>query len=126
MRNFLKIAENIDVIPILHAINRQPELWNENKLRTTHPDTPHSQVEDIWLRFNDLTPYLESQDYSNIIDEHESIFYPAWHKIPQAHALVHDLMRKVEGIRLGRVLITRLAPGKNITPHVDSGAHAAY
>ena len=30
------------------------------------------------------------------------------------------------GVRLGRVIITRLPPGKTITPHVDSGSHAEY
>lgn len=126
MRNFLKIAEGIDTIPLLHAIQRQPELWNQHTLRTTHADTPHSQIEDIWLRFNDLNPYLEGGGATTILDEHESICYPAWKSLPQAHRLIFDLMRRVEGIRLGRVLITRLAPGKCITPHVDGGSHAEY
>lgn len=113
-------------MPLLHAVQRQPELWNENTLRTTHEGTPHTQVDDIWLRFNDLNPYLEKKDPTKILDEHESIFYAAWFKLPQVHHIVFDLMRRVEGIRLGRVLITRLAPGKAITPHIDGGSHAAY
>lgn len=126
MRNFLKIAEGIDFMPILHAVQRHPELWNEEKLRTTHPGTPHSEVDDILLRFNDLEPYRKNADAASILDEHESIFYPAWHKLPQVRPIIFDLMRRVEGIRLGRVLITRLAPGKAITPHVDGGSHAEY
>ena len=55
MRYFQKLAEGIDVIPILAALSRQPELWDQETLRTTHPETPHSQVSDIWIRFNDLT-----------------------------------------------------------------------
>ncbi|MCH7852629.1 MAG: aspartyl/asparaginyl beta-hydroxylase domain-containing protein [Candidatus Marinimicrobia bacterium] len=35
-------------------------------------------------------------------------------------------MRGVQGSRLGRVLITRLAPGKSIAPHADGGAPAEY
>lgn len=133
MRNFLKIAEGVDVIPLAQAIMRQPELWNANTLRTTHPATPHSQVEDIWLRFNDLTLHEKKvqetgdlNEYAGVIDEHESICYPAWFKIPAAQLIIFDLMRRVNGIRLGRVLVTRLAPGKKIAPHVDSGSHAEY
>jgi hypothetical protein len=122
MRNFLKLAEGLDVMPLIHAIQRQPELWNQNELRRTHLGSAHAQVDDIWLRFNEV----KQDKVEAVIDEHESVFYPAWFKLPQAHIMIFDLMRRVEGIRLGRVLITRLAPGKTITPHVDGGTHAEY
>jgi aspartyl/asparaginyl beta-hydroxylase (cupin superfamily) len=35
-------------------------------------------------------------------------------------------MRLTDGMRLGRVLISRLAPGKEIPEHVDQGAPATY
>jgi hypothetical protein len=126
MRNFLKIAEGIDVMPLLHAVQRQPELWNNNRLRQTFDNSPHSQVDDIWLRFNDTTEFEKTGVPAVIMDEHESICYPAWFKLPQVQQLVFDLMRRVEGVRLGRVLITRLAPGKCVAPHIDSGSHAEY
>jgi len=128
MRNFLKLAHNINIVPLLHAVQRQPELWNQNRLRTTHEQSPHTQVDDIWLRFNDLKPYegKELSEYAPVMDEHESICYPAWFKLPEAQGIIFDLMRLVQGTRLGRVLITRLAPGKRIAPHVDGGTHAAY
>jgi quercetin dioxygenase-like cupin family protein len=40
--------------------------------------------------------------------------------------MIFDLMRTVEGIQLGRVIITKLSPGKEITPHVDQGAPAEW
>ena len=123
MRNFLKLAEGINIEPLLHSIQLHPELWNENTLRTTHHLTPHESVDDIWLRFNDLNIDTTAQQ---ILDQHESICYPAWFKLPEVYPIIFDLMRLVSGIRLGRVLITRLPPGKSITPHVDSGDHAAY
>jgi hypothetical protein len=125
MRNFLKIAQNIDIIPLLHAVQRQPNLWNVNTLRTAHPGSPHSEIDDIWLCFNDLDTYLESGDTATI-DEYDSIFYPAWNDLPQVRSIVFDLMRRVEGIRLGRVLITRLPAGKKIGTHTDSGPCATY
>jgi Aspartyl/Asparaginyl beta-hydroxylase len=126
MRYFQKLAEGIDVVPILAALSRQPELWNQETLRTTHPETPHSQVSDIWIRFNDLTEWKKTGDPSSIIDQHESKWYPAAAKLPQLRPILFGVMQRVEGERLGRVIITRLPPGGHITPHEDSGDHAAY
>lgn len=125
MRHFHKLADGIDVIPLINAIQRHPELWNQNTLRTTHPGTPHTEVDDIWIRFNDLEKWKATSDAASILDEHESIWYPASHLLP-IRPYIFDLMRRVEGERLGRVLITRMAPGKRIAPHVDGGEHAAY
>lgn len=121
MRNFQLLMQGVDVSPLLNAVMRQPALWNQNTLRTKHELTPHKAVDDIWLRFNELPDAVET-----VIDEHESVDYPAMRWLPQARPLVFGLMSRVEGERLGRVLITRLAPGSKIDAHVDGGSHAAY
>lgn len=128
MRNFQRLVQGLDVSALVHELARQGTLWNENTLRTTHPESPHTQVDDIWLRFDDLEPYKASggEDVKKVIDGHESIFWPSWYKLPAAQKIVHDLMYAVKGVRLGRVLITRMAPGAVIAPHVDGGEHAAY
>ena len=134
MRNFQKVGQSIDTVPLINALLRQPELWNTERLRTTHQGTPHTEVDDILLRFNDLEPYKKaaaegkpiSEYASSILDEHESICFPAWYKLPEAHQIIFNLMSYFHAIRLGRVLITRLPPGKKIAPHVDGGTHAAY
>lgn len=113
-------------MPLLSALARSPELWNQNLLRTTHQSSPHTQVDDIWLRFNDLKTYEETADPAHVMDQHESINYPAFYALPQARALIFALMARVEGERLGRCIITKLKPGAVIDPHVDSGDHAAY
>jgi len=120
MRYFDLISEGIDVAPLRHAVVRQPELWNVHRLRTTHPGTAHGEADDIWLRFAPLDS-LEA-----IVDGLESIDYPAFASLPQARPIIFDLLRRVEGIRLGRVLITRLRPGGRIQPHEDAGGYAAY
>ena len=120
MRYFDLIAQGVDVMPLRHAVARQPGLWNVDDLWTTHPGTAHGEVDDIWLRFDPL----ESPD--TVIDGHESVDYPAFAAFPQARPIVFDLMRRVEGVRLGRLLITRLRPGGRIHPHEDAGGHAAY
>jgi quercetin dioxygenase-like cupin family protein len=121
MRHFLKIAEGIDVIPALNALAVNPHLWNAHDLRTTHERSPHKQVDDIWLWFNRLP-----ENEAEIVDDLEAVPYPAWQQLPQFRGIVLDIMRRVEGTRLGRALITRLAPGGVIPAHIDEGAPATY
>jgi hypothetical protein len=61
-----------------------------------------------------------------VIDDCEVVPYRAWHEIPTLRPLIFELQRRVEGIRSGRVIISRLAPGKSIPEHVDQGAPATY
>lgn len=114
MKHFYKLAEGANVHPLLHSLQLQPELWNANTLRTTFPNSPHSEADDILVFFNSL----ESKD---IMNDKATIPYPAWQKLPQARALVFDLMRMAEATQLGRVIITRLKPGASIKPHKDEG-----
>lgn len=126
MKNFLRIADSVDVMPLVLALSQHSDLWNQNLLRTTHEASPHTQVDDIWLRFNDLAEYEKTADAAHVMDQHESINYPAMKALPQARAMIFALMARVEGERLGRCLITKLRPGRSIAPHVDSGDHASY
>lgn len=121
MRHFYKLCEGIDIVPILHALHTQPQLWNANALRREYPGTPHAECDDIWLRFQP-----EGLTVHEVVDAHESVNYPALAALPMVRPIIFGLMRQVEGERLGRVLITRLAPGKRIHPHVDGGEHARY
>lgn len=121
MRNFLQIAAGVDIGQLLHQIACQPDLWNQNGLRREYPDSPHAVVDDIWLRFQDLDIPADK-----VPDEHESVFYPAWDKLPAAQDIVFALMARVRGVRLGRVIITRLAMGRAIAAHCDGGGHASY
>lgn len=122
MRNFAKVTEGADVVPLLLAVARQPQLWNQNTLRTKHPGTAHAEVDDILLRFN----VIPDDDASPVVDDTECINYPALALLPQARPLIFGLMARVEGERLGRCMITRLKPGGRIYPHEDMGAPAAY
>lgn len=120
MMHFQRLGE-ADVGALYNAVLRQPDLWNTQTARATYPGTPHAQVDDIWLRFAAL-----NTDMAGVLDEHESVNYPAWYALPQARPIIFGLMARVEGERLGRCLITRLAAGRVIAPHVDGGSHAAY
>lgn len=126
MKYFHQLAAGINFAPLMNAIHRQPELWDQFPIRTKHPGTAHAQVSDILMRFNDLSEYERTGDATTITDDKECIAYPAWDKLPQVRPIIFDLMRTVEATRLGRVIITKLPPGKTITPHVDQGAPVSY
>lgn len=121
MKNFQKIADGVDVMPLVHALTHKPHLWNQNELRKHYPNSPHAQADDVWIRFNKIP-----QDVSEVVNDKDCINYPAFYELPQAKPLILDLMRRVEGEQLGRVMITRLRPGTQILPHEDGGAPAEF
>lgn len=121
MRNFLRVADGIDVVPLMVSLQTRTHLWNRDTLRTQHPGTAHSQVDDIWLRFNEI-----DDDALSVVDDLLCVNYPAIQELPQARALIFSLMARVEGEQLGRCIITRLPPGGVIDPHCDQGAPATF
>jgi len=121
VRNFLKIADGVDVVPALNALALHPDLWNENPLRTQHPGTAHAQVDDIWCLFNAIP-----DDPAAVVDDVRVEPYRAWSILHPVRQMALDLMHRVGGVALGRVMVTRLAPGKCILPHADQGAPATY
>ena len=122
MKNFLLIDPGLDVTPARAQLAMRSHLWNQNTLRTKHPGTAHSQVDDIWLRFNQVS----EGDEFKVIDDMEAINYPAWWELTECRNLCFWLMARMHGERLGRAMVTRLKPGAVITPHVDMGAPATY
>lgn len=103
-------------MPVMHALFRHPELWNQNTFRTTFHNTPHHDIDDIWLRFSD--PKV-CKTTGNVIGDSYPIWYPAAHQLIEVRPIIMDLMRRVDAYELGRVLITRLKPGGRILPHTD-------
>lgn len=125
MRNFQRIASGVDVMPLLHALQRNEDLWNANKFRTTFKNTPHGDVDDIWLRYSEPEAVLNPDDIRPIIAGHEVTWYEAAHDLP-FKPIVCDLMRRVEAYSLERLLITRLKPGGRILPHADNAGEYVH
>ena len=105
------------MLPVLAALAAKPDLWNENDLRTAFPGSPHAAVDDIWCLFDD-----PDSDVVNSLQTHP---YRAWRELP-IRDIILNLMRRVNGTQLGRVIITRLAPGQTIPEHIDQGAPAEF
>lgn len=116
MRYFFKLADNVPVLPLMEQVARRPELWNADKTRTTFEGTPHAQVDDILLRFGRPDG-----------DDLEAADLEPMRSLKGAKTLALSVMQTVGGSRLGRVVITKLDPGKKILPHADTkGAYSAY
>ncbi len=126
MRNFTLVSKGEDVTALLDQLEESPELWDENPLRRVAPDTPHSRMSDIWVRYNDIAPFQASGDFSKFNDAHIPIWYPAWKKLPALRSIIFDLMAMVDGEMLCGVLITRIPPGMGIDRHVDDSWHVQY
>lgn len=110
-----KIGE-LNVAPLLWALQANPHLWDQNRMRTESEDSPHHGVSDIWVRYA-LDATIEGP--------HESVWYPAADVLP-VREVIYPLMSYVKGERLGGVLITKIPPGQSVKPHHDDGWHARY
>jgi hypothetical protein len=124
MPHFTRLAEGIDVGPLLCQLNAHPELWDQHTVRKVAPGTPHSQMTDIWVRWRRLEELNEPKDFA---EPHFPVWYPSWHLLPAIQPLVYALMAQVRCVHLGGILITRIPPGARIDPHHDRGGwHAEY
>lgn len=124
MKHFRRIAEGIDVAPILAELETASDLWNQHAERTADPASPHAQVDDVWLRF---FPYETLTSPEAFRAEGRCVFYPAWHRLPSLHKITFDLMHAVRAVELGGLLITRIPAGGRVLPHDDRGSwHASH
>lgn len=108
-------------VSALAARLQDDSLYGEYQARQYAPGSPHSEMKDIWVRYNapdKIGPHFN--------DEHESVWYPTAFKIPELFKVVFDVMAASCGERLGGVLITKIPPGGKIERHTDSGWHAGH
>lgn len=132
MQNFLQLATGVSVTPLLLAIARLHKshgVWKEDTYLRDYPQGPFTEIESIILRFPPRT-VCETEEalraHEANFDQHENVDQPVFKALPEARPLVFNLMAAVEGERLGRVIINKIAPGGRIFPHADTPAHAEY
>ena len=124
MRQFLCVATGVNTAPTAAELHRQPGLWNDYSIRKTFPGTPHADMDDIWVR---ARARHELTDVAAHKGAFVSEFWPAWHALPSLRPVVFAMMAQAQAVHLGAVLITRLPPGGQILPHVDTDSwHAQY
>lgn len=122
MKNFQALYV-MDPIPLLHQIQRQPQLWKADTYLRDYPQGPFGDTDTIFLRFPpaSVTELERSQK-----DQHECVWMDSMISLPAARRMIMDLMAKVDGERLGRCMINRLQVGGRVYPHADTPVHANY
>lgn len=118
MRHFQKLATGVVVNPLLLQLLRHGELWDQEHI-ASHWKKRHPEIEvsEILVRYpiGDETDAIQCE------------WKAASASIPAARDLALSIMTHVRGEQLGRVVLTRLAPGKVIYPHADTvGAYSAF
>jgi len=123
---YRKLDLTVDAKPLKQALKRKEYLFGEYPYRGQGENSPHQQMKDIWVRYRDVQPHIESNDFTTFADEHESVWYPSYYELPESKEIISSIMTAVDGEVLGGVLITKLPAGGKIAPHTDSGWHAQY
>lgn len=133
MKHFHFLAHGLDVNPLMLAIRRQPGLWKEDTFLRHYPQGPFGQTETIMIRFPEKVEGLTEEQIEAYkanqlagYDQYEAVNYPAMAALPEVRKLVFDLMARVQGERLGRVMINKVTPGGRIFPHADTPEQTRY
>lgn len=127
---FHRIGNSFDVKPILKDLEQQPLMWGKSP-RVTFPGSPHVDVEDIILRGPVGYEYKSLQELHSEMSCED---YPAGEVLTKTLVMARNLAwllsseeeRNHGGLILGRVILTKLAPGKTIHPHRDEGPVPAF
>lgn len=131
MKYFLKIAENINILPVLMKLQQNPQFWHEDTYLRTFPQGPFGEMDSIICRFPPRAVAATQEEADALMatpgyDQHECEDLPVYGKLPEVRQLVMNLFQFVGGTRLGRVIINRVKPGGRIYKHADRLAHANY
>ena len=107
---FKRIAQGLDVDPLLELIDAKPELWKEITARQKFTKSPHKDTECIYVRGAlKMTPYYVLWDTG-------SYDYPCMEYLkPALVPLMRPLLEKLEVEEMGRVLIVNLKPCGHVT-----------
>lgn len=126
VKTHLCVTKSLDVFQLQRELLENLDEFDKYDYRRTFPNSPHAQMNDIWVRYNDIKPFEEKGSLVGFEAEHDSIWYPVIDKLPSLKKVVFDLMHIVDGERLGGILITKLPAGGHIARHTDAGWHAQY
>lgn len=131
MKYFLKIADNINILPVLMKLQQNPQFWHEDTYLRTFPQGPFGEIDSIICRFPPRAVAATQEEADALMatpgyDQHECEDLPIYGKLPEVRQLVMNLFQFVGGTRLGRVIINRVKPGGRIYKHADTLAHANY
>lgn len=121
MDNLKRIAYNLDVSPLLVALDERPELWKQITVRQTVEGTSHSDTETIFARG---PSEFTMQEYMGTVDAHD---YEATHTLKDTLLpLMNSVLHQLKCVELGYILIVNLKAGGFVSAHNDEGTYAEY
>lgn len=120
MRHFTRLAENVDIGPLLAEIATRPERWLADTSRQRNVGCQRDTL-NIFLRTarKPLPP-----EAKNANDVHESATTRMAAHFPETLGYCARIARDGEAT-LGRATLVMLRPGGRVLPHVDAGAYYA-
>ena len=118
MPNFTKIAQGVDIQPLLAELDAAPEMWlvdtsRQRKVRCQR------HTRNIFLR---VAKKPLPAGARNANDVHESRIARSARKFPRALAYCESVAGDLGGT-LGRATLVALQPHGQVFPHVDAGAY---
>lgn len=117
--NFHKIADGIDVGPLLAKLDANPDLWAIDTRRQNAPGSAHHDTECIVLRGpGDDTLANFAEDLTSEPTPLMAAF------LPEMHPVLDPILNRIGAMKVGRMLLARLKPGGVIDLHADEGAYA--
>lgn len=122
--SILALPFRLDVSQAVAQLAAHPELWNQHRDRLDRYGSPHSGVSDIWVRFNDWANHDQGAAFFQ--EPHSSVWYDCIVQLPAIWSMVRRVKRLMGAQQLGGVLITRIPPGGEVKPHIDTGWHANH
>ena len=116
-----RIDIKIDPSLPLSELAASPQLWDADpERRNFSPHSPHREMQDIWVRYGDKSYFYKQEE------PHEPHWWPVADLLPSARRIAYRLLAHFKAGELGGIWITKVPPGGQIYPHVDSGWHANH
>lgn len=121
MKNFERIAEGLNVVPLLNALKQMPDLWREITLRQEYPGSAHHDTEAIVIRG---PKSFSNEDY---FCDFSALSYPAAVILDdQITPLIWPVLQALQVKELGRLFIIKLKPHGIVDLHIDEGDYADH
>ena len=122
IRNFDMVKTGVYVDPARLEISKL-NAWNWLNLRKMFPTSSHREVEDIVFRF---APLDRAQTFESVMDGRDTVSYWTWYAHDEVRNTVLNVFNGMlpPNTEFGRVIATRLSPGKKVYLHADEGKYA--
>ena len=116
--HFTKIAEHVEINPLLEELDAAPEMWLADTSRQRKVRCQRN-TRNIFLRVP-RKPLPPGEKNANNV--HESRIAPASKKFPLALAFCERIAEEHKAM-LGRATLVTLLPKCRVYPHIDAGSY---